>query len=252
MKNYRDLGYYIFPISIVILATILLLVDKFLGVILAIKGSYVFIGVLITAILYFTEKIVEFNTPKWARGNERVVSKLFFILISLFVTTTILFGTRMRLILIFFPVLYGLLGFQIYSTPFSRFRLVEAASLFSVSLFTKFSEHYRLLGGGDMILHIRAVEQTMLSGSIEPIGRGYSKFPLFHILSSSTGIVTDLIAYNSLLIVGIFAGIFLILPIFAYIRTLSKFNIAIYAAISVTILDIYHYFSTYVFPQSLA
>ncbi|MFB6224916.1 MAG: hypothetical protein ABEI13_00485, partial [Candidatus Paceibacteria bacterium] len=251
-NNKYDVYDLFWPASLVSILALLIIVDRYLGTILAIKGSYVLIGLLISAIVYFLPRVTEYSGPDWTSKPESLISKLIFILISLSIITQVVLDTRIPLLLVFFPIGFGLIGIQLYYTPSSPLRLAETIGLFSTSIMTKYSEYYRLIGNGDMILHIEDVVSVILSGSIEPIGRGYSNFPVLHLLSGITSIISNLHAYDSLVMIGVFTSIFLILVFFAISRMISSVSVAIYVAFSATMLKPIHFYTTFVYPQSLA
>lgn len=244
----------VLSVMLVLTALLLVGVSRVLGVITAIKGGYLLLGVGIATLLNFLRvrdrvKISkDVNPPGW-------LWKSVAILLFGSVASAVVLGSRTFLLLFCYPVILALIAYQLrYKLSVHRI-LIQVVGLYSLNPVTKYITNGLYFGGGDTFKHARIVERIVNTGMLAGITNPrYADFPGLHILSASVAEFAKISPYDALILSGIVTYAGVLLPsMYLFSRGLElKKGEACAVVIALSSLSPMQYYSTYVFPQSIA
>ncbi|QKY22026.1 hypothetical protein B4589_016530 (plasmid) [Halolamina sp. CBA1230] len=244
----------VLSVMLVLTALLLVGVSRVLGVITAIKGGYLLLGVGIATLLNFLRvrdrvKISkDVNPPGWLWKS---VATLLFGSVAL----AVVLGSRTFVLLFCYPVILALIAFQLrYKLSVHRI-LIQVVGLYSLNPLTKYITNGLYFGSGDTFKHARIVEKVVNTGMLAGITNPrYADFPGLHILSASVAEFAKISPYDALILSGIVTYAGVLLPsMYLFSRRLKlKKAEACAVVIALSSLSPMQYYSTYVFPQSIA
>lgn len=238
-----------FPVGIAVVTLLVLVVYRVLGPVTAIKGGYGLIAFVIAAFVYY---VTREGAAETSLVNTRRYEKVVYVLAGLSIVVASISSSRFWALLVALPLGYALLTLQLRAAPSSRRVLSQIITLFLVPVVTKYLTTGFYFGSTDTFVHVRYVEQLVQTGSAIGIPR-YEYFPGMHLLAGALSLVGNVDAYDSLMVLGIVAHVFLVLGVYLVGRaTRTETRDALYIAAAVGMLEPILYFTTYFFPQSLA
>lgn len=253
MKTNR-LASYLFVAAILLILSTLIVAYTFLGEVLAIKGSYLLIGIMLAAILYQEQTKPEVDnqpTDHLGRWSIKIISIL---IISAYIVTYVI-GARLEMVVLTLMLGYSLVAYQILFATVTKALVPQIALLFTVGPVTKYLSTGFYFGATDLLGHVRAVELLYQTGRLESIARAYStydSFPALHILSGAISSFTGLSAYDSLIILGIFTYTVVTIAVFYLSQSIFSLSKSIMITLVFSVLSVVHNYTTYFFPQALA
>lgn len=250
----NQLAYYLFASSTLLTLVALIIAYLFLGEVLAIKGSYLLIGIMLAAALY-QERAESDTTIQSIDNVGRWSLKIICILtISAYIVTYVV-GERLEVTVITLILGYSVLAYQILFTKMTKAVVPQIGILFTVSPVTKYLSTGFYFGETDLFGHVRAAELLYRTGRLRSIDiayQSYDSFPALHILSGAISSFTGLPAYDSLIMLGILTYTVVIIVVFYLCRIIFSPSKSVTIAITFSALSIVHSYTTYFFPQALA
>lgn len=262
-KNYfiRDIDKYIANIGIILSILYLILVWNILS-----RLFYLIIGilVLITLIIYRIirpHKLKEH--PLLQLQNQKSSRKTYFLSIIfflLFLISSLLIYFRQDLHnrpLIYFvitPVMVGLIFLEIiYSRESQRYLILFQIITLGFSIVVFQSILYSSILGVDTWQHRWFVESILRSGSI-PNETGYAELPIYHLLSASNSLITNLsFKYSTLYSISLSHIAVMVLFIFLIVKYIFKnYKVGLFSALFLINGNHFIQFSYWVIPNSLA
>lgn len=245
------LGQIFFPISIIICVIGILVLQMELSAVYSIYGLYPILGLSLGAVVYY---FIDGDTENVRLViDERLYKVGVYVTIALTVAVVAITDTGIA-VLVGLGVGYILVILQVF-TDSDPLRLIpQITGLFLLSPVTKYLTAGFYYGHGDILTHVRLIEDVMIGGSLGAISPSiYKEFPGFHLITATVGSISGLTAYDGIMLTGIVAYAIVIPGI--YLITLhftKKSMLAFYTAFAVVILDDVSFFTSYFFPQSLA
>lgn len=246
---------WLIPVCVVGLVLVLGIVNNLLGAVTAIKGGYVLIGVLLAGVAFYaTVDANDHATFSPAGRYERRLGTTVFIICSLSIAFAGLARSRLVVLVFALPLGYLLLIVQMRSGTSPRWYLLQTGALFFTATLSKFLAVGYYFGAGDIIGHIRSIEQLIQVGSPSAITSPvYQQVPGLHVLVGSLKMITGLPTYDSLLLLGSLVYLGLVVVLFATVRaTGASERLAVCTVIAMTVLERVLFYTTYFYPQSLA
>ncbi|WP_255168967.1 hypothetical protein [Natrononativus amylolyticus] len=225
------------------------MVYALVGTISAIKGSYVLIGLLlaysITAVVIPGER--SHRTMRTDRYLKLLVISWLFALAVAVLTANRLYG-----LLIGLPIGYLLLGLQLRSKTSPPSYLFQIALLFSLGPLTKYLTNGFYFGEGDIFHNSRWINELVESGQLASLER-YADFPGYHLLSATVSAVTDLPAYDTVVMVQLSAFVMSIVVIYLLGEMLLKdARLAIIIALGMSLVFWMSFYVMRGVPQTVA
>lgn len=248
------LVFYLFAASTLLTLITLIAAYIFLGEVLAIKGSYLLIGLLLAAALFRgrVESDRDYQPPDHlSRWSIKVI------IILVFSSYILAYVTRIRLGIIVMTLLlgYSLIAYQMLFTEVTKAIVPQIGMLFTVSPVTKYLTTGFYFGETDLFGHVRAVELLYQTGRFESIRIAYptyESFPALHIIAGAISSFTGLPAYDSLMILGILTYTIVTIVVFYLCQTIFVRSKSITITLVFSILSVIHSYTSYFFPQALA
>lgn len=244
----------LFPVSIVFTVSIIALVYSTLGMVTAIKGSYVLIGLLaavgFTRVFSIRETVVgsEFGTKSTWYG------KLCWVILIASFAVTVFRGDRSFVLAFSIPVAYALIILQVWDEAGIKLLLPQVIGVYSLSTVTKYATTGYYFGEGDILDHLYLIEVLVRNGFVSAIPSAtYRFFPGLHIQTAIVETATGLPTYDSLIILGI--TIYSISLVLVYLLSSGVFRsptLAVVTTIVVSALPDIVFYGVYFFPQSYA
>lgn len=240
-------------IASAILGSLLVLyfVNNYVGILTAIKGGYVLIGLLLSLLLFAlshsnqTPSVSGSTRPRYLKGVI-IPLVLWFPLIKLT-------GNRVIVLLGLFPIIYALISVHILHGAAPKYVLTEIVGVFFIALAAKYVDTYRFFGNGDLFGHTADVQRLVATGSTSVINDPYQFYPGLHIIAGSLKLVGGTVTYDAVVLTGIIAATSAIVVSYHFGRVISgspKFGLLV--ALGMTVSYQFQFFGLYVFPQSLA
>ncbi|MFB6186387.1 MAG: hypothetical protein ABEI86_05910, partial [Halobacteriaceae archaeon] len=155
--------------------------------------------------------------------------------------------------LVSLPIGYFILLSNLGKDP--RKLLAGIILLFSIGPVTKYIVAGFYFGGGDILMHVKFIEQLLRSGDPATISSLYSLFPAYHILMASTSLITSLPAYDSLMIMGLICLSLVLLFIYVIIRAgagSGDLTLPIFTILLLSLVPSISFYTSYFYPQSMA
>jgi len=242
-----------FPVALLLAGSGLILVALIKDVTTAVQGFYSMVGIALAAGLYYgTRQYTGSSTPiprKWCLKGIVIIFCLALAAIGFT-------GSRLVVLVLGLPVGYTLLLIGLHTdTPAHTGRWIAAiAALFMIAPIGKFLSTGFYLGNGDYRAHIPIVRQLMSTGSLTAVSSNYQNFPGLHLLTSTVGLLTGLSPYEAIMTLGIVVYVGLLIPVvFVLARLVTQSTtMALAVTVGMTLLSAVPFYSTYVFPQSVA
>lgn len=253
MKSNRLVS-YLFAVSVLLALGALSIAYLFLGEVVAIKGSYGLLGLLLAAALYRggakSGQPLQ-TTDHMGRWSIKVVLIL---TVSAYLVTYMT-GARLAATVITLGVGYSLLAYQLLFTGVTKALVPQIGLLFTVSPVTKYLSTGFYFGETDLFGHVRAVELLYGTGELTSIDIAYpvyETFPALHILTGAISSFTGLPAYDSLMALGILTYTVATIVVFYLSRTVFSSSKSITITLVFSVLNVIHNYTTYFFPQAFA
>lgn len=237
----------------VILSTILLLylVKVYVGILPAVKGLYVLLGLLLSFLLFTVSK----SNQDW-EGSDSLQPQYLKALVTLLVLSfpiIILTGSRTVVLLGLFPIIYAFIAVQLQFDTVPQYALAGILGTFLVALAAKYIDTYRFFGNGDLFGHTASVKRMVATGSTSAIVSPYQFYPGLHITSGSVKIVGGTTPYDALLLTGIIAATSAVILSYLFGRIISgSQSFGMLVALGMSVSYQFQFFGLYVFPQTLA
>ena len=266
-RSGRNAGLWFLLAGGCLLAVMLLVVSLTVGLVVAVKGSYVLLGVLLAAAAYYSRvptsavpgSRIRSRIDRWraSRGfpdglRTELYGRVVLVLCLSGLAIVHATGTRLAVLAVVLPVGYGLVAYQIAGGVAPRRTLPQVVALFAVSSVTRHLAYAFYYGSGDVLLHVRYIEELVATGTAAGIPR-YSAFPGLHTLAGAVSSASGLPAYDALALVGFVAYAVLLVLLYALATLLfGDEQIGVLVALSASFLEPLVYYSGYVFPQSYA
>lgn len=250
------LVYSLFAVGSLLTLGALIVAYLFLGEVLAIKGSYLLLGIVLAAVLY--RERIESDTDTGSRRQDhlgRWSIKLVFVLTITAYIVTYLTGARFEATVVTLGVGYSVLAYQILFRNTSRAVIPQIGLLFTVSPVTKYLSTGFYFGATDLLGHVRAVELLYQTGRLKSITTAYetyNSFPALHILSGAISSFTGMTAYDSLMVLGIVTYTVVTIGVFYLCRMILSPSKSIAITFVFSVLNVVHNYTSYFFPQALA
>jgi len=254
METSRLVAYYLFAAGGLFMLALLIVAYLFLGEVLAIKGSYVLLGIALAAALY--QQGVESGTS--LRGTDRLdrwSTELTVVLAVGAYVVTYLTGTRLLPTVLALGLGYSLIAYQLLFVSVGKTIVPQIAILFTVSPATKYLSTGFYFGATDLLSHVRAIELLYRTGRLDAVGAAYSTydaFPALHILAGAISAFTGLPAYDSLIVLGMLTYTTVVVAVFYLCRAVLSPTESIGVTLVFSVLSIVQNYTTYFFPQALA
>lgn len=240
-------GFY--PVLLVVIIVFLSLVYVTFDPQVALKGSYVLGGVLLSFLLYRWKGPTDgMDTGRRTSDLEKTVG----IVVSLSIAVAAIWNTRLVVLFVGVPLGYTLIVKQAIDRVSTWRLLPQILAVWAVSPLSKVLTTGLYFGQGDTLNHVRFIELVMQTGSVGSIGTTYSMFPVLYILASVVGHVTRLPAYWSFVGLGIATFAFGLTLVYVLFASLIGRRGAVAGVLGATILTPTMYYAVYFFPQSLA
>ena len=246
-----------FPLGILSVVAVEYFVYRYVGVRFAVFGLYALLGLGVAAAIYYTsiidKRLFPLSVNVESIGEGRSIDKIVYITCALTVAT----ATVTQYPIIAAPgllIAYSSLALQLYSNPTPSRFLPQLMAVFAVSPAIKQLTTGFYFGHGDLFHHVGVIEDLMASGSLSAISYSrYDDFPGLHVLTTAIGTVSDMGAYDSLLILGAVVSMSIIplMYLFAYYLTESTWYAAS-TALAITTMAQVSFYSSYFFPQAFA
>lgn len=222
-----------------------------LGPIVAIKGGYVFLGLLIAAGVYYLYD----NPNRWDVRHEMqwgLLGSGVFLLWGVALILTELTGSRVLVLVGVLPVAYLLLALQIRRQVSTVWVLLQTIALFLLSPITKYMSTGFYYARGDTLIHVGYIDTVMQSGTWTALPETslYIDFPGFHSFVSSISALAAIDPYDGYILVGIVLYAVAIIAVYLLARLMINETVALYVALAMTLLRPSLIYSTYFFPQA--
>jgi len=245
------LGKLFYPLAIGAIVVVLAAVQVVLGTEAAVFGLYALMGLGTGAAVHYgtydvSERIYVRIDERLHRTGVYVSSAVSIGLVAL--TDQPLF------VILGLAVGYTLVVRQMFAEPTPERLIPQLSLLFLLSPITKYLTAGWYVGHGDLLDHMRYVEDIMIGGSLEAISySSYQQFPGLQLVAATFGSLSGLSAYDGLMVTGLAAYSVLIPAVYLLVARITDHPLlALYTAFAVTILDDVSFFVSYVFPQALA
>jgi hypothetical protein len=222
-----------------------------LGPVVAIKGGYVFLGLLVAAGVYYL-----YDNPTWWDARHEMEWGLLgsgvFLLWGLALIVTELTGSRVLVLVGVLPVAYLLLALQIRRRVSRVWILLQTIALFLLSPITKYMSTGFYYARGDTIIHVGYIDRVMQSGTWTALPETslYIAFPGFHSFISSISVLAEIDPYDGYILAGIVLYAMAIVGVYLLARLILNDTLALYVALAMTLLRPSLIYSTYFFPQA--
>jgi len=240
-----------FPLSILLLAGLVVAVGQVVGVIMAIKGSYALLGLTIAALCYYGSRAVEGRTDARSLPVENLDLGVAGVAAAA-VAGAVVVPDRGLVLLLTLPLGYALLALQFRGGVGTRRLLAQVTALFLVSPVTVYLTTGFFFSHGDTFTHVRLVEALLASGFPGALGN-YSTFPGLHSVAATLSLLGGVAPYDALMMFGIAAFASVVPLTYLLARLVSGDDrLALAVALGLSLLEPIGFFATYFFPQSLA
>lgn len=244
-------GKYFYPLSIIAVVITLGLVLVSLPTRFAVFGLYAFFGLVGGAVIYYwTDESGESHYSQLDQRGYRVG-----VYVSVFVTIGIVVLTSEPILVA--PGLlvgYGLFVRQFMREIDPRRELPQLTALFLLSPVVKYLTAGRYIGHGDLLTHVKLVDNITASGSIDAIATAsYYDVPGLHVIAATISSVSGLGAYDAVLVTGLVAFSLVVPAVYLLAYRITEDGVlALSTAFAIVLFSDISFFVSYAFPQSLA
>jgi len=221
---------------------------------IAIRGSYILLGLLIaTAIFQRAVEVDDTETNLKTASLRGRGGKAIAVIICISIAYLFIFRSRALVLILALPVGYGIVGVQYVQGRNGKIIISQVAALFALAGVSKFLTTGFYFGSGDLLLRAAEIRGLLSGGHTSSIPLRYEYFPGLHILVGSLSALSGLGVEDSILMTGItsYTAVLVIGYAMAAVITGSE-KLSIAVAIVLSFARPIHKFSTYFFPQSLA
>lgn len=253
------LGRYFYPLSIVGVLLVLLAVHVRLEPAFAIFGLYPLIGLVAGAIVYYgTDGVPGHVTPSMP-GHVTHSIDTRIVRVGVYSVSFVCIGVvavtgEPLLILPGLLVANVLIVYQLFHEPDPQQLVPQITLVFLLSPITKYLTAGLYIGHGDILIHVRFVEDIIAGGSVDAISyASYHDFPGLQLVAATAGLLSGLGSYHGIMLTGL-AGFTVVIPAvyLVFTRLTGHPQLALCTAFAVAVLDDISFFASYAFPQSLA
>jgi len=242
-------GRAFYPVAITAVVAVLAAVEVFLQREFAVYGLYALFGLVVGAMVYYGTSDIA--------GSLRIDERLH--QTGVYVTAAVTVGlvALVREPMIVVPGLvvgYALVVRQLFADPVPKRVVPQIAALFMLSPITKYLTAGVYIGHGDILVHLRLVEDILAGESVNAIAySSYADFPGLHLVAAMAGSLSGLGAYDGLMMTGLAAYAILVPAVYLVAVGVTDHPLlALYTAFAVAVLDDFSFYASYIFPQSLA
>ncbi|MGB9953251.1 hypothetical protein ACOZ4F_12735 [Haloarcula marismortui] len=214
---------------------------------LAVKGSYLVIALILTAVAYASsqyeskQRLFESDVPLWP---VVVVGLAIGIFESVFLQQRV-FAVLMT------PVALLSVFLQIGRRDGDLFVLTQIVGAYLLTTVPKYFATGFYFGRGDILAHTGRVEALLNAHSAAGMS-SYQIFPGYHLLTGSVSLIGSVPPYDSIQLVGITVYGALLLAVFCLIRNFARSEIALVSTFVASFLPGYISFANYFYPQAFA
>ncbi|PSQ05581.1 hypothetical protein BRC97_08995 [Halobacteriales archaeon QS_6_71_20] len=149
---------------------------------------------------------------------------------------------------------YVLVLAQLVADPTPERVVPQLVALFLLSPATKYLTAGRYIGHGDLMIHVRIIEDLLVGNSLGAISyTSYQYYPGTHLLATTVSSLSGLGAYDGMMLVGLVVYALLIPTVYLIAhRITGNRSLALSVAFAAVVLDDLSFYASYVFPQAIA
>lgn len=191
-----DIYFFIAGAGVVAALTV---VWRFLGIRTALKGSYLLVGTILAALIYYTThrstSLTTADPPTQVSSSLRFQKALLSCAI-LMIPATIVIG-RLAVLLVLNPIAIAILYQFSRTAPPSQRLVLPVTALLLANGVTKYVSTGIFYATGDPLDYLKHISIFMTSGELGAITSGYQNYPGLHILTTIATRITELPIYDA-------------------------------------------------------